>query len=129
MLATAILLLCLAIYSQTPTPPSKGITGQTRSSVNSRLLIVEAEDLGMAHSIDACTFEAFDKRWVTSASVLVAAPWFPEVAFWANGHRQADIGVQLDLTADWKNYSWRPVSPQPSGSSLIGSKCASFLQY
>ena len=87
----------------------------------SRLLIIEAEDLGMAHSVDRASFEALDKQWVTSAGVLTPAPWFPEVAFWANQHRQADLGVQLDLTSDWKSYCWRAVSPQAAGSSLLDS--------
>ncbi len=73
-------------------------------SGGTRLLIIEAEDLGMAHSVDKATFEALDKGWVTSAGILTPAPWFPEVAFWANQHRQADLGVQLDLTSDWKSY-------------------------
>jgi chitin disaccharide deacetylase len=89
---------------------------------DSRRLIIEAEDLGMAHSIDNASFVALDKGWVTSASILVPAPWFPEVAFWANQHHEADLGVQVDLTSDWKNYSWRPVSPQAAESSLIDSK-------
>lgn len=87
----------------------------------SRLLVVEAEDLGVAHSVDKATLEALDKQWVTSAGVLTPTPWFPEVAFWANQHRQADLGVQLDLTSDWKSYCWRPVSPQAVGSSLLDS--------
>jgi hypothetical protein len=96
-------------------------TGWPNYQGGSRLLIVEAEDLGMAHSVDKATFEALDKGWVTSASVLTPAPWFPEVAFWANQHRQADLGVQLDLTSDWKSYCWRAVSPQAAGSSLLDS--------
>ena len=75
----------------------------------------------MANSVDQATFEALNKGWITSASVLVPAPWFPEVVLWANHHHQADIGVQLDLTADWTSYAWRPVSPQASGSSLLDS--------
>jgi chitin disaccharide deacetylase len=75
----------------------------------------------MARSVDKATFEALDKGWVTSAGVLTPAPWFPEVAFWANQHRQADLGVQLDLTSDWQNYCWRAVSPQGAGSSLLDS--------
>lgn len=81
------------------------------SSPGSRLLVIEAEDLGMAHAIDQATFEAIDEGWVTSAGVLVAAPWFPEVAFWANQHRQADLGVQLRKTAQSNPPSepWRRV--------------------
>jgi predicted glycoside hydrolase/deacetylase ChbG (UPF0249 family) len=92
-----------------------------RPRAESRLLIIEAEDLGMAHSVDEATFDALEKGWVTSASILVPAPWFPEVATWAHRHPHADLGVQLDLTADWSSYAWRPVSPQSARSSLVDS--------
>src|SRR6266576_4945380 len=51
---------------------------------SSRLLVIHADDLGMNHSVNRAIFEALDKGWVTSASILVPCPWFPEVAHWAN---------------------------------------------
>jgi len=32
--------------------------------VGTRLLVIQAEDLGMAHSIDEASFEALEKGWV-----------------------------------------------------------------
>jgi hypothetical protein len=88
---------------------------------DSRLLIIEGEDLGMAHSVDDATFKALQKGWITSASILVPAPWFPEVVAWARNHPDADLGVQFDLNSDWTTYRWRPVSPQPAHSTLEDS--------
>lgn len=119
----AAVCLCVTAYSErrksyesvdaSTTAPRLGY------GADSRLLVIDAEDLGMAHSVDEATFDALEKGWVTSASVLVPAPWFPEVAGWAREHRNADLGIQLDLNADWVNYRWRPVSPQAPGSSLV----------
>jgi len=77
--------------------------------------------MGMANAVDAATYAALENGSVTSASVLVPAPWFPEVARWARGHPNADIGVELDLNSDWSSYRWRPISPQEKGSGLVDS--------
>ena len=78
-------------------------------SSEARLLVIEAEDLGMAHSIDKASFEAMEKGWVTSAGILVPAPWFPEVVRWARSHPNVDFGIQLDLNAEWPGA---PSSPR-----------------
>jgi predicted glycoside hydrolase/deacetylase ChbG (UPF0249 family) len=85
---------------------------------DTRLLVIEAEDLGMAHSIDKASFEGLEKGWVTSAGVLVPGPWFPEVLRWSRSHPNADLGIRLDLNSDWSSYRWRPVSGSQRGSGL-----------
>lgn len=119
----SVCLLLLTPFWQSAWTEGKPVKTTPRSAYTAapRFLVIEAEDLGMAHSINQATFAALEKGRVTSASILVPAPWFPEVAFWANQHRRADLGVQLDLTSDWKSYSWRPVSSHAAASSLIDS--------
>ncbi len=104
--------------SSTP-PPAKAIAERLGYPANSRLLIIHADDLGMMHDVNTAIFEAFDKHWITSASILVPCPWFPEVAQWAKTHPDADLGIHLALNADWTSYRWPSVSPQPPGSSLL----------
>ena len=58
-----------------------------------RLLVIQTEDLGMAHSIDKASFEALEKGWVTTAGILVPGPWFPEVLRWSHNHPNADLGI------------------------------------
>ena len=67
---------------------------------DARLLVIQAEDLGMAHSIDKAGFEALEKGWVTSAGILVPGPWFPEVLRWSRNHPSADLGIHLHLKTD-----------------------------
>lgn len=83
-----------------------------------RFLVIQAEDLGMAHSIDKASFEALDEHWATTAGVLMPGPWLPEVARWARNHPQDDLGVRLDLNSDWFSYRWRPVSAVSNNSGL-----------
>jgi len=86
-----------------------------------RLLVIHADDLGMSHSVNRATFEALEKGWITSASILVPCPWFPEVARWAKDHPNADLGIHLALTSEWTDLRWGPVSGAPRVPSLVDS--------
>jgi chitin disaccharide deacetylase len=87
--------------------------------VSARYLIVHVDDLGMAHSVNAATFRAFETGLVSSASVMVPCAWFPEVAEYARTHPRADIGVHLTLTCERTHFRWAPVSPKNKVPSLI----------
>src|SRR5688500_8983836 len=86
---------------------------------SARLLVVHADDLGMAHSVNRATFEALERGLVTSASILVPCPWFPEVARWAQSHPEADLGIHLALNSEWTGYRWGPVSSAGEVTSLL----------
>ena len=58
----------------------------------------------MSRSVNRATFEALEKGWITSASVLVPCPWFPDVARWAKAHPEADLGIHLALNSEWTGY-------------------------
>src|SRR5437016_9971288 len=86
---------------------------------DAKLLIVHADDLAVAHSVDAASFDALDKNAVTSASVMVPCPWLNEVAAYARGHASADLGLHLTLTSEWKTYRWGPVESRDKVPSLL----------
>jgi predicted glycoside hydrolase/deacetylase ChbG (UPF0249 family) len=86
---------------------------------DSKLLIVHADDLAVAHSVDAASFGALDKNAVTSASVMMPCPWITEVAAYAKAHPGADLGLHLTLTSEWKTYRWGPVESKNAVPSLL----------
>lgn len=86
---------------------------------DSKLLIVHADDLAVAHSVDTASFEALDKNAVTSASVMVPCSWLTEVASYAKDHPDADLGLHLTLTSEWKVYRWGPVESKDKVGSLL----------
>jgi predicted glycoside hydrolase/deacetylase ChbG (UPF0249 family) len=99
--------------------PAKSVAERLGYPANARLLIIHADDFGMMHTVNTAIAEALEKGWVTSASIMVPCPWFPEVARWAKAHPDADLGIHLTLNADWTAERWRPISAQPKGSSLL----------
>lgn len=120
LIAAFLSLASICPVAQVPSaaPNDTNLTGYDR---NARLLVIQGEDLGMAHSIDKASFEALEKGWITTAGILVPGPWFPEVVRWARSHPKADLGIRLDLNSDWSSYRWRPVSAVQRSSGLTDS--------
>ncbi len=84
-----------------------------------KLLIVNGDDVGMSHAANAATIDALENGLVQSATIMVPCPWFPEIAAYARAHPEADFGLHLTHTSEWKTYKWGPVSGIDRVSGLV----------
>jgi len=104
---------------RTASAAPKTVAGQLGYPADSKLLIIHADDLAVAHSVDSASFDALETNAVTSASILVPCPWLTEVADYAKAHPDADLGLHLDLTSEWNTYRWGPVESKDRVLSLL----------
>jgi predicted glycoside hydrolase/deacetylase ChbG (UPF0249 family) len=86
---------------------------------DAKLLIVHADDLGMAHSINVASIKGLESGLVSSASIMIPCSWLPEIADYARAHPEADLGLHLTLTSEWKLYRWGPVLAKERVPSLL----------
>lgn len=112
-------LLTLAILAVNLAAQTKSIAERLGYPADTKLVILHADDLAVAHSEDAASFAALDKNAVSSASIMVPCPWLTEVADYAKAHPDADLGLHLTLTSEWKTYRWGSVSPSDKVPSLL----------
>lgn len=104
------------------------ISGQQKSiqerlgyPAGAKLVIIHADDLGVSHSENMASIKAMESGSVSSASIMVPCPWFPEIAAYSVSHPAADMGLHLTLTSEWKYYKWGPVTSNDRVPGLVNS--------
>jgi len=81
-------------------------------------VIPHLDDVAGSHGASAAMIELAASGAVTSGSVIVPSPWFPDIA----AHPQTpslDLGVHLTLTSESAAFRWRPVSTSDPASGLL----------
>jgi len=71
---------------------------------DAKLLIIHADDLGVAHSENMASISGLEESPVNSGSIMVPCPWFPEIAAYARKNKTADLGLHLTLNSEWERY-------------------------
>jgi predicted glycoside hydrolase/deacetylase ChbG (UPF0249 family) len=102
-----------------------GVQGQSTLAeqlgyeAETKLLIVHADDIGLARSVNIAAANAYENGGITSGSVMVPCPWFPDFAAYYREHQPLDVGIHITLTAEWDYYKWGGVSPAGEIPSLL----------
>jgi predicted glycoside hydrolase/deacetylase ChbG (UPF0249 family) len=118
-LSTSVVAVLFLFFFPAAQGQAKTVAERLGYPRDSKLLIIHADDLAVSHSEDAASFDALDKHSATAASIMVPCPWLTEVADYAKTHPDADLGLHLTLTAEWKTDRWGPVESKGKVPSLL----------
>lgn len=91
----------------------------------SKYIIFVTDDFGMTHSVNKGIEHAMTKGVVTATNFMVPTPWFEEALKIAESNN-LPVGIHLNMTCEWENYRWRPLS---SGKSISDSDGTFFRSY
>ncbi|MCR2802847.1 polysaccharide deacetylase family protein [Paenibacillus soyae] len=88
-------------------------------SEGDKLLLVNADDYGLCHSVNQAVESLLTEGTVSSATVMMPCGWSSEAASWSASHPEYDVGVHLTFTSEWDAYKWGPVTSDGDVSSLV----------
>lgn len=98
------------------------VVGYPQQNVNNLpKVLLRFDDIGMNHAVNSAIADVGKTGMPFSASVMFACPWYQEAVEILKQCPNADVGVHLTLTAEWKNYKWGPVTGRSAVPSLVDS--------
>ena len=93
-----------------------------------RLLMVNADDFGMCHSVTEAILQTLNHGIVTSATLMAPCPWAPHALQLLREYPALSFGVHLTLVRDFRNYRWGPLCSRGDVPSLV-DESGSFYSY
>jgi predicted glycoside hydrolase/deacetylase ChbG (UPF0249 family) len=87
--------------------------------VDARLLIINADDFGMCHAINAAIFRALKNGVLHSTTLMMPCPWAMHAMHFLADHPEIPFGVHLTVISDWVDYQWGPLTSREKAPSLI----------
>ena len=86
---------------------------------DARLLLINADDLGMCHAVNTAIFRSLREEIVRSTSLMAPCPWALHAMQWLRENPGVPFGVHLTLICDTTNYKWSPLTAKEKVPSLI----------
>ena len=86
---------------------------------DARLLLVNADDFGMCHSVNAAIMGALAAGIVRSTTLMVPCPWALHATHFLAAHPEIPFGVHLTVIADWFDYRWGPLTSPEKVPTLV----------
>lgn len=88
---------------------------------DARLLIINADDFGMCHSVNEAVIRAFEDGMLCSTTLMVPCPWALHAMHFLAEHPGARFGIHLTAISEWIDYRWGPITRKEKVPSLINN--------
>lgn len=93
---------------------------------DARVLIVNADDLGMDHAINVAVIDSIEHGIASSCSLMVPCPWASHAMRLLRQRPRIPFGIHLTLVCDSARYRWGPLTPKEKVPSLLDGTGALF---
>jgi len=84
-----------------------------------RVVVIHVDDLGMCQATLPAFADLLAAGLVSSGSVMVPCPWFPQAAALLRDCPTADVGLHMTLTSEWAACRWGPLSTRDPATGLL----------
>jgi len=88
-------------------------------AASDRVVVIHADDLGMCQATVPAFPDLLAAGLVSSGSVMVPCPGFPQTAALLRGYPAADVGLHVTLTSEWAGYRWGPLTTRDPATGLV----------
>jgi predicted glycoside hydrolase/deacetylase ChbG (UPF0249 family) len=86
---------------------------------DARLLIVNADDLGVYHAVNAGILRTLTAGVARSATLMAPCPWALHAMRLLRDHPDIAFGVHLTVVSEYADYRWGPLTPKHQVPSLL----------
>ena len=86
---------------------------------DARLLILNADDFGMYHAVNAAILRTLTEGVVRSATLMAPCPWALHAMRLLRDHPDTAFGVHLTVVSEYADYRWGPLTPRHEVPSLL----------
>jgi chitin disaccharide deacetylase len=86
---------------------------------DARVLVVNSDDFGMYHAINAAVVESIEEGIASSCSLMVPCPWALHAMHLLRQRPRIPFGIHLTLFCDTTHYRWAPLTAREKVRSLL----------
>jgi predicted glycoside hydrolase/deacetylase ChbG (UPF0249 family) len=86
---------------------------------DARLLIVNADDFGVYHAVNAAIRRCLTTGVTRSTTLMVPCPWAAYAMRLLQDHPETAFGVHMTVVAEFPDYRWGPLTLRHDVPSLL----------
>lgn len=106
-------------HAEVPIPPSVTSGELLGFAADTRVLIVNCDDLGMHDDINIAVIDCIEAGIARSCSLMTPCPAAPHAMRLLHQRPEIPFGIHLTLVCDTPHYRWEPLTAKESTPSLL----------